>query len=403
MAFKQKRSSSFYFLLGATFLLLIFGIVMIFSASSVTAFSKYGDSFYYLKRQILWALIGLSFLVFFANRDYHQIRRWLRPFLLITLISLAVVLIPGVGKVAGGARRWIDVGLVRFQPSEFAKLSIVVYAASLLARREEEIKEFKKLLFPLFVPLLLIIGVLVMLQPDLGTIFTIFLSVFVLLFLSGARISHLLGIGGTGVLTVAILILSESYRRQRFLSFLNPWKNPQGSGFHIIQSLIAFGSGGISGMGLGMSRQKFFYLPAAHTDFIFAIIGEELGLIGSLFVVLMFLFITVIGVRTALRARDQFGKLLAAGIVSVIACQALINMGAVTGIIPITGIPLPLVSFGGSSLLFSLSGIGILLNVACQERPKASGAKSENPNLRGRYRRPHLSRVGSSQGAKVSK
>lgn len=403
MAFKQKRSSSFYFLLGATFLLLIFGIVMIFSASSVTAFSKYGDSFYYLKRQILWALIGLSFLVFFANQDYHQIRRWLRPFLLVTLISLAVVLIPGVGKVAGGARRWIDVGLVRFQPSEFAKLSIVVYAASLLARREEEIKEFKKLLFPLFVPLLLIIGVLVMLQPDLGTIFTIFLSVFVLLFLSGARISHLLGIGGTGILAVAILILSESYRRQRFLSFLNPWKNPQGSGFHIIQSLIAFGSGGISGMGLGMSRQKFFYLPAAYTDFIFAIIGEELGLIGSLSVVLMFLFITVIGVRTALRARDQFGKLLAAGIVTVIACQALINMGAVTGIIPITGIPLPLVSFGGSSLLFSLSGIGILLNVACQERPKASGAKSENPNLRGRYRRPYLSRVGSSQGAKVSK
>lgn len=396
MAFKQKRSSSFYFLLGATFLLLIFGIVMIFSSSSVTAFSKYGDSFYYLKRQILWALIGLSFLVFFANQDYHQIRKWLHAFLLVTLISLVVVLIPGVGKVAGGARRWIDVGLTGFQPSEFAKLSIVVYAASLLARRGEEIKEFKKLLFPLFVPLLLIIGVLVMLQPDLGTVFTIFLSVFVLLFLSGARISHLLEIGGTGVLAVAILVLSESYRRQRFLSFLNPWKNPQGSGFHIIQSLIAFGSGGISGMGLGMSRQKFFYLPAAHTDFIFAIIGEELGLIGSLFVVFMFLFITVIGVRTALRARDEFGKLLAAGIVTVIACQALINMGAVTGIIPITGIPLPLVSSGGSSLLFSLSGIGILLNVACQERPKGSGAKGENSNLRGRYRRSHLSRVGSS-------
>jgi cell division protein FtsW len=403
MAFKQKRSSSFYFLLGATFLLLIFGIVMIFSASSVTAFAKYGDSFYYLKRQILWASIGLILLLFFAGTDYHLIRRWLRPLLLFTIISLAVVLVPGIGKVAGGARRWIDLGVTPFQPSEFAKLSIVAYTAHLLAQRGEKMKELKHLLIPLFFPLLLAVGVMVMLQPDLGTVFTIFLSVFVLLFLSGARIGHLLGIGGGGVMGVAVLILSEGYRRQRFFSFLDPWKNPQGSGFHIIQSLIAFGSGGVTGLGLGMSRQKFFYLPAAHTDFIFAIIGEELGLIGSLSVVMLFLFLTVMGVRTAMRARDEFGKLLAAGVVTVIACQALINMAAVTGMIPITGIPLPLISSGGSSLLFSLSSIGILLNIACQERPRASGARSENSNLRGRDRRPHLSRSGTGQGVKASK
>lgn len=401
MAFKQKRSSSFYLMLGASFLLLVFGIVMIFSASSAAAFSKYGDSFYYFKHQILSAVMGFILLLVLANQDYHKLSRWSGFLIFSALILLMIVIIPGVGRMVGGARRWIELGFFTLQPSELGKLAMVIFTADLLTRRKEQIKELPKLLVPLF-PVLILACILVMMQPDLGTAFTIFVVVFVLIFLAGARWSHFFGIAAGGIAVVTLLIFSEDYRRQRFLSFLNPWESPRGAGFHIIQSLIAFGSGGIRGMGLGMSRQKFFYLPAAHTDFIFAIIGEELGLIGSLFIVFIFAFITFIGIKIALRARDQFGTLLGAGIVTVIASQALVNMGAVTGIIPVTGIPLPLVSYGGSSLVFTLSGIGILLNIACQEKRRIVGIKDEDIDLRRRHRRPHLSRISSGPRTKTA-
>ncbi len=381
-------------------MLLVFGIVMIFSASSVSALNKHGDSFYYFKRQIISAIIGLIFLIFLANNDYHRLSRWSGILILGSLILLVLVVIPGIGRIVGGARRWIELGFLTLQPSELVKLVLVIFTADLLARRKEQVRELPKLLVPLF-PILILACILVMVQPDLGTAFTIFITVFVLIFLASAKGVHIFGIGVSGILIIGLLILSEEYRLQRFLSFLNPWENPRGSGFHIIQSLIAFGSGGISGMGLGMSRQKFFYLPAAHTDFIFAIIAEELGLAGSLFVVFIFAFITFIGIRIALKAKDQFGTLLGAGIVTTIATQALVNMGAVTGIIPITGIPLPLISFGGSSLMVTLSGIGILLNIACQEKRRKALTRDEDIDLRRRHSRSHLSGIGSSKRAKA--
>jgi len=339
---------------------------MIFSASSATAFSETGDSFHYFKKQAFYSLIGLICLFFFARYDYRKLRSWSYPLLILTFLSLGIVLIPGLGKVAGGASRWLPLGPFNFQPSELAKLAMIIYAAELLARKKERISHLFHLLLPL-VPIVGLASLLIIIQPDLGSAFVISLSVFLLIFISGAKFSYLLGLGLTGVSAVFAFIFSASYRRQRLFSFFNPWLDPRKSGFHIIQSLLAFGSGGIRGMGLGKSRQKFFYLPAAHTDFIFAIIGEELGLIGSLFVIILFSFLAFIGLKIAFRARDLFGRLLGAGIISLIISQALINMGGVTGIIPITGVPLPLISFGGSSLIFTLSGIGILLNIASQE------------------------------------
>lgn len=399
---RPKLPSSYYYLLGTAFALLLFGIIMIFSASSVTAFAEAGDSFYYFKKQALYAFLGLICLFFFAKYDYHKLRKLSIPFTILMFVLLGIVLIPGIGRVVGGGRRWLSMGWLNLQPSEFAKLVIIIYAAGVLAKKQAKISNLSELLWPL-VPIVGMVSFLVAVQPDLGTAFTISLTVFILMFISGAELKHLLGFGLTGLATVFIFIFSEEYRRRRFFAFFDPWGDPQKSGFHIIQSLIALGSGGIRGMGLGKSHQKFFYLPEAHTDFVFAIIGEELGLLGSLLVVALFSFLAYVGLRIAFRAKDFFGQILGTGIVSMILCQALINMGAVTGLIPVTGIPLPLISFGGSSLIFTLSGIGILLNIASQERPKiVSGVGDENSHKRRWNRRTRLSRTGTRRRVKVT-
>ncbi|MEW6189193.1 MAG: putative lipid II flippase FtsW [Actinomycetota bacterium] len=397
----RRKPISYYWLLGTTTVLLLFGVIMIFSASSVIAYTKEGDSYYYLKRQLLWAFLGVISMSLLARYDYHKLRRLSTMGIMITIALLALVLIPGMGKTAGGASRWLTLGQFNLQPSEFAKLTTIIFTADILTQKHREITNLSHLLIPL-VPIVIFIALLVVFQPDLGTAFAICLSIFILMFLAGARIHHIIGVGLVGCASTFLLIFSAGYRRQRFLSFLNPWSDPRGSGFHIIQSLLAFGSGGLRGVGLGLGRQKFFYLPASHTDFIFAVIGEELGLLGTLLVVALYSILAIIGLRISLKSRDRFGRLLGAGVTCMILIQALINMGAVTGAIPITGIPLPLISFGGSSLFFTLCSIGILLNIASQE-PRKSGAKANaSTHWRRRNRRAYLSRSRSGGRIKIT-
>ncbi len=397
----RRKPISYYWLLGTTIVLLLFGIIMIFSASLSIAYTKEGDSYYYLKRQLLWAFLGLISMGLLAKFDYHKLRKLSTTGIIITIALLALVLIPGMGRTAGGASRWLTFGQFTFQPSEFAKLAIIIFAVDILTKKRREITNLSHLLIPL-VPIAVFIALLVVFQPDLGTAFAICLSIFILMFLAGARIHHIFGVGLVGCASIFLLIFSAGYRRQRFLSFFNPWSDPRGSGFHIIQSLLAFGSGGLRGVGLGLGRQKFFYLPASHTDFIFAVIGEELGLLGTLLVVVLYSILAIAGLRISLKSRERFGKLLGAGIICMILIQALINMGAVTGVIPITGIPLPLISFGGSSLFFTLCSIGILLNIASQEPRKAGAKVNASTHRWRRNRRAYLSRPRFSGRIKIT-
>jgi cell division protein FtsW len=339
------------------------GLVMVLSASSVSAFAEYGSSFLFFKRQLLYSVMGSVALLGAARLRYQVWQRAWVPLLGLTFILLILVLHPSAGTVAGGAARWIQVGPVSLQPSELAKFAVVAACASILARN---VKTLEKDPVRWIVPLVFIVGgvsLLILLQPDLGTMMVIALTAFVLLFVAGVRLRLLLSTAiVSGALGLA-LIMGEGYRRTRFLSFLHPWSDPHHTGYQIVQSLIALGSGHLFGVGLGASRQKWMYVPNAHTDFIFAILGEELGLIGELVILALFGGLVYAGIRIALRAPDAFGRLLAGGITAWLGLQALVNLGAVTGLLPITGVPLPFVSFGGSSLIVSLAAVGVLLSI----------------------------------------
>jgi cell division protein FtsW len=339
------------------------GLAMVLSASSVSAYARYGSSFVFFNRQAAYAVVGTIALLLAARMRYEAWRRLCLPLLGVSLALLALVLHPAAGTVAGGSARWISLGPVTIQPSELAKLAVVALGATVLARRLDRIHELRRLILPLL-PAVLIVCVLVMLQPDLGTTTLIAGTVFLMLFAAGARLRHLAAIalasGGLGF----ALIMGESYRRVRLLSYWNPWSDPQNTGYQLVQSLIALGSGGWTGVGLGASRLKWMYVPNAHTDFVFSILGEELGLAGELVVLAMFGLLVYAGVRVAARAPDAFGRILAAGITSWIGLQTVVNLGAVTGLLPITGVPLPLVSYGGSSLVVTLTAIGILVSIA---------------------------------------
>ncbi|MDQ7822689.1 MAG: putative lipid II flippase FtsW [Candidatus Eremiobacteraeota bacterium] len=348
-----------------TYTLLILGVIIVFSASSVTSSvleECNNDPFFYLKRQIIWALLG-SACFFAAGRvDLFKLRRASLIGVFFSIILLVLVLIPGIGHETMGARRWMGFGSFTFQPAEIAKVFFVIYLADYLSRRNEKITEFIRLL-----PVIGFAGIIIVLiekEPDLGTSLVIGATMMGMLFMAGAQLKHLVALSVSGVMVVGIRILDEGYRVKRFLSFINPWADPLGSGYHIIQSLIALGSGGIGGLGLGQSRQKFFYLPEQYTDFIFAIIGEELGLLGTLAVVILFAALLYRGFKVAYAASHPYLKLLAAGCTFVIALQAFMNMGVVIGMLPCTGIPLPFISFGGSSLLTCLTLMGLLVNIS---------------------------------------
>lgn len=385
-----------YILLASVFALLLLGRFFVFSASSVYAFSKYGDSFFFVKKDLAWVLVEVAGLIIFSKIDYRRLEKMAFPFLLLAILLLVMVLIPGLGNNANGASRWLNLGFIKFQPSELAKAAVIIYAAFILTIMQRKVRDFR-LLVP---PLMFILAILapVMLQKDLGTALTIAITAGLMMYVGGVRPWSLIQVGGLGTLLVSAFIFFVDYRRARFLAFLNPWADPTDKGFQIVQGLIAIGSGGI--FGKGVSRQKFFFVPNPHTDYIFAIMAEERGLILSVIVLVLYVLIIFTAIRIALRCKDRFGMLVASGIASLIAVQALINIGGVTASIPLTGVPLPFLSYGGSSLLTLMSGVGILLNIASPRKLKIVGKrKNESTDIDRRHRRASVSRNSSRAGA----
>jgi cell division protein FtsW len=350
-------------LLTATLCLLAFGVVMVFSASSTTSLlGESGDSAYYLKRTVLFGAGGLLVMRVLSLRGMRLLRPLTPLLVAASFFGLLAVLIPGVGLSANGARRWIGAGLFQVQPSEFAKLALILYGAHLLAARPRMTRSIRTLM-----PYLAVVGLactLMVAEPDLGTAIVLCLATGALLVAAGVRIRHLALLGAAVGVVLLLAIVLEPYRMQRLTGFLHPTGDPGGAGFQAIQAKIALGSGGIFGVGLGQSLQKAFYLPEAHTDMIAAVAGEELGLVGLSMLVGLFGLFGYAGLRTAQRARDRYGKLLAAGLTSLILVQGIVNLFAVLGLAPLTGVPLPFVSYGNSSLLVMLAATGLLLNVA---------------------------------------
>ncbi len=347
-------------LVGATFGLLCIGVVMVLSASSYEAMRDYGDPFHFGLHQLMAAVVGLLGMAFFMNFDYHRLRRLAAPGLALALILLAAVLLGG--RSALGATRWINLGPLSIQPTEIAKLAMVVFLSAYFAGRPERALTLSGLLVP--AGILGAVAFLVMKQPDFGSTLIIMGLTTAMLVLAGMRLSWLLGAGLAVLPGLIYLAKAKPYRAARLTAFLNPWAHRQDIGYQTIQSLIALGSGGILGLGLGQSRQKYLYLPEQHTDFIFAILGEELGLLGTLTVVALYFVFAWRGYRIAIGAPDEFGSLLAAGLTSMVVFQAILNMLVISGSLPITGVTLPLLSYGGSSLAITLSCVGILLNIS---------------------------------------
>ncbi len=359
-------------LLVPTALLCAIGIVMVLSASSVTAISECGSGFCFFTRQVIYAVVGVVAMGVTARMDHRRWQQIAAPALLVSVVLLLLALHPASGLSAYGASRWIVVGPVTVQPSELAKLALVTFTATVLARKRSRLHEPLHLAIPL-APVVGVVAGIVVLQRDLGTTIILCGTVFVVVFAAGARVKHLAAAGLGGLAALGALILGESYRRARLLSAFHPFADPKGAGYQLIQGYIALGSGGWFGVGLGASRQKWQYVPNAHTDFIFAILGEELGFIGEIVVLALFATLLYAGIRIAVRAPDPFGRLLAAGIAGWLGLQAIVNLGAVTGLLPITGVPLPLVSFGGSALVVTLASIGILASIARAGRGSAGG------------------------------
>ena len=338
------------------------GLVMVLSASSVSAYAQYGSSFLFFKRQLLYAVVGAALLLTVSRMRYRSWAGLAVPILGVSAVLLALILIPGLGREAGGSVRWIDLGFFNLQPSEPAKVGLICFAAALLAKKWKYLGDLRHVCFPLL-PVVGFMAFLVMLQPDLGTTMVMVVTVFVMLFVAGVSLKWLSVAFAAGSAIGVVLILSAGYRAARLFSWLNPSSDVQNTGYQLYQSLIGLGSGGLFGVGLGASRQKWSVLPNAHTDFIFSIIGEELGLLGALVVLSMFGVMLYAGVRIALRAPDAFGRLLAAGITAYLGFQALVNVGAVIGILPITGVPLPFISFGSSAMLANMAAAGMLCNI----------------------------------------
>jgi len=382
-------------LFGAALVLVSIGVVMVYSASAILAADRFGDPHYFLKRQLFWALLGLGGLWAALAVDYRVLERVALPLLGVAALLLVLVLVPAFGQAINGTRRWLRLGGVSFQPVELAKLAFVIYLARFLSRRGEAVQGFWGGAVP---PALIggVLAALVLRQPDLGNSLTLLALAFTLLFLAGARPRHLLLLAAPALPLLAVAVYLAPYRWRRILAFLNPESDPRGSGFQIIQSFLAIGSGGLLGRGLGGSKQKLFYLPEPHTDFVFAVIAEELGLIGGVTVVALFMVLIWRGLRAGLRAPDRFGAYLALGLTTMLATEALVNLGVVTGSLPTKGLPLPFVSFGGSALFMTLLSTGILLNISqhgtsdatSRRRASRSRAADARSAARGALARP---------------
>lgn len=357
----EKKSSDFALIFIIT-LLVIFGIIMVFSSSYYYALAKKGDAYYFLKRDLIWAAVGFIAMIVTSHINY-KIYKKIAPILFPASIILLLLVFSPLGVEINYARRWIGTGVVTIMPGEVAKICVIIFCAWFLSIKPERIKSFKKGVLPL---LLIIITyfVLIILQPNLSTAVTISMIIVVMMFAAGMKIFHLFGLFITGVIGIIFMIILEPYRMQRLTSFMDPFSDPMGSGYQVIQSLLALGSGGLFGVGLGRSIQKTLYLPEPQNDFIFAIIGEELGFLGCTALIVCFMLLIWRGIHVAINAPDLFGSLLAVGIISMIAIQVIINIAVATSFMPPTGIALPFISWGGNSLLIFMGAAGILLNIS---------------------------------------
>ena len=346
-----------------TSILVSFGISMIYSSSGIYAMHDLGDGLYFLKRHILFLIMGITGTIAVMTIDYRDLQKFSKPLLLTAIAMLVLVLIPHIGKSINGAQRWFKLGIINFQPSEFAKIAMLIYVADFLSRKQKVIRNFGQGCFPIL-SVMGIVCALILKQPDLGSTLLIATIVFIMFFIAGGNARYIIYIGLLAIPAFYVLVVNVPYRWTRIVTFLDPWDDPDGAGFQLTQSQIAFGSGGLWGLGLGKSLQILFYLPAAHTDFILSIIGEELGFFGAFFVISLFICFIWQGARIAKRITDPFGYFLSIGIVSMIGLQAMVNVGVSIGALPTKGLPLPFISYGGSSLIFHLMAVGLLLNIS---------------------------------------
>ncbi|OEH84711.1 stage V sporulation protein E [Desulfuribacillus stibiiarsenatis] len=363
----NEKPTPDYLIVMVTVALLGIGVIVVYSSSAVLSLANSGDSFYFAKRQLLWAIIGVIAMLGIMKYDYWKWQSLAPKILIGCYFFLLIVLIPGIGSVRNGARSWIDLGFMSLQPAEFAKLGTIIFLSYWLSRNQDKITDFKRGFLPPLGICVMTFGI-IMLQPDLGTGSVLFLTGMIIIFTAGAKLKHLFGIASLAVPAFVALVFIAPYRIKRLTSFLDPWGDPLNTGYHIIQSLYAIGPGGLMGLGLGRSRQKFFYLPEPQTDFIFSILAEELGFIGGSLVICLFILLIWRGMRVAITAPDLFGTFLATGITGMVAVQVIINIGVVTGSFPVTGITLPFISYGGSSLVLMLCSIGVLLNISKYSR-----------------------------------
>lgn len=363
----NPKNTPDYMLLGVVLILLSMGLLMVYSSSSVWADFKYADKFFFLKRQIMFGGVGIIAMFIIMAIPFHTWKKYAKPILFLCFLLLLIVLIPGIGLIRGGAQSWIGIGAFSIQPSEFMKLGLIIFLSAYLSTHKKYITSFTKGFLPMLLLVMTAFG-LIMLQPDLGTGVVLVLTCAMMIFIAGARLSHFVGLGVIGIVGFVLLIISAPYRISRITAFLNPWDDPLGDGFQIIQSLYAIGPGGLMGVGLGKSLQKYFYLPEPQTDFIFSILGEELGFIGGTIIIALFGILFWRGIKISLEAPDSFSRYVAFGIILMITIQVMINISVVIGLIPVTGITLPFLSYGGSSLTLTLCSVGILLNISAHTK-----------------------------------
>lgn len=361
---QPRRHAPDYGLFAVAAVLTVFGLIAAYSSSYALGYAQFGDPNFFIKRQAVAAGVGLAGLLVAMTIDYRVLVRWSPLLMLAAIVGLAAVLLPGVGVEQNGAKSWVAIGpLPPIQPSEFAKLAVVVYMAAWLSAKGDMVRDLALGVAP-FVSMVGLVAALVVLEPDLGTAVLIAAITGTLFFIAGARLIHIVGLIGSGLVMVVVLVLAAGYRMDRFLAFTSAEDDPQGFGFHTLQMLVALGSGGVTGLGLGVSRQKFFWVPGSHTDGVLAIIGEELGFIGAVAVLGLFALLLWRGLVITRRAADPFGSLLAVGITAWFCLQMVVNVGGVTRTIPLTGLPLPFLSYGGSSLVMTLVAVGVLLSVS---------------------------------------
>lgn len=359
----HERSGYDRILMISALILVVLGIVMIYSSSAFIAMQRYNTPFYFLRNQVVWAVIGIIGMVVAKNFDYKKLKSLSLPLIVISVLLLIIVLIPNIGKEVNGARRWLRVLGFSFQPSELAKLTLIISISAYIAKRSDRMGDFVYGFFPPVV-LLGAFQIPIIFQPDIGTALGLGIMVITLLYIGGVKVPHILSLGISLIPFIVKIVFNEGYRKKRLIAFIDPWSDPTGAGFQVIQSSLALGSGGIFGLGLGEGKQKLFFLPEPHTDFIYSLIGEELGFLGASLVIFLYLIILWRGTRIAVRTEDLFGRFLAMGLTIMIGVQAMMNLGVASGLLPPKGLPLPFVSFGGSSLLINMIALGILLNIS---------------------------------------